>query len=176
MTADQLESKLEQRFPKEEVTQLARELLADNTLFASFMQIFFKGPPFPKDMAAWVLTHCTDLNSDSVDSYISQLILHLKSENNNPTKRAILRTLQDVEIDPQFYSLLIDLCFGYLMSQKEEIAIKVYAMTVLYNISNHLTDLKNELKIVIEDQLQYGSAGLKSRGRRILMKLEKELK
>jgi hypothetical protein len=46
-------------------------------------------------------------------------------------------------------------------------------MTVLFNIVKKYPELKDELKMSIEDQLPYGSAGFKSRGRRILKSLEK---
>jgi len=175
VTPKQLETKLQLRFPKQEVTRLAVVLLADKSLFNYFIEIFFRGEGLPKDIAAWVLTHCSDLDPQFVSKYHSQMILHLKTDNNNPTKRAILRALQDATIDPKNYSTLIDLCFGYLLSQKEEVAIKVFAMTVLYNISNDIPDIKNELRIVIEDLVPIGTAGIKSRGGKILSKLEKEL-
>ena len=48
-------------------------------------------------------------------------------------------------------------------------------MTVLYNLSVNIPEIKNELKLLIEDLLPYGTAGIKSRGRKILAKLEKDI-
>jgi hypothetical protein len=50
--------------------------------------------------------------------------------------------------------------------------VKVFGMTVLANLCEKLPELKNELRIIIEDQMPYGSAGFKSRGSKILKKLQ----
>ena len=49
-------------------------------------------------------------------------------------------------------------------------------MQVLYNVCQKEPDLANELKIVIEEFLPHGTAGFKSRGGKILKKLNKLLK
>lgn len=46
-------------------------------------------------------------------------------------------------------------------------------MTVLFNLTKHVPDIAHELKIVIEDQMPYATAGVKNRGDRILAELEK---
>ena len=48
-------------------------------------------------------------------------------------------------------------------------------MTVLYNLCKKEPDLANELRILIEEQMLYGTAGFKSRGKRILKELKKLL-
>jgi hypothetical protein len=82
-------------------------------------------------------------------------------------KRNIMWLLQDIEIPRQLYGLLTHKCFA-LMDPKETIAVRVFAMSVLANIAMHEPDLKKELRIVIEDQLPYGSAGYLSRARKVL--------
>lgn len=44
-------------------------------------------------------------------------------------------------------------------------------MTIIYNISQHVPELKPELKELIEEVIIYGSAGLKSRGNKIIKQL-----
>jgi hypothetical protein len=46
-------------------------------------------------------------------------------------------------------------------------------MTVLLNIVKYVPELKEELKIIIEDQMPYASAGFQSRGKKTLKALEK---
>ena len=67
------------------------------------------------------------------------------------------------------------MAFELLISRKEPVAVKVFAMTVLYNLSQEIPEIKSELKIVLEDQLPYGSAGFKNRGAKIISKLEQEI-
>jgi hypothetical protein len=59
----------------------------------------------------------------------------------------------------------------------QSIAIKVFAMTVCYNITKNIPELKTELQITIEDLLQKhhnGSMGINSRAKKILAKLKKK--
>ena len=64
-----------------------------------------------------------------------------------------------------------DICFGYLVDHKETIAVRVFAMTVLGNICRREPDLGIELRLVIEEELPYASAGFKSRAKKILAEL-----
>ena len=87
-------------------------------------------------------------------------------------KRNIMRLLQDIEIPKPLYGTLTDKCFA-LLDPKETIAVRVFSMTVLANIAKQEPDLKKELRIVIEDQLPYGSAGFLSRARKVLKEINR---
>jgi hypothetical protein len=58
------------------------------------------------------------------------------------------------------------------MNKKEPIAVKVFSMTVLANLSKSSPDIKKELRIAIEDQLPYGSAGFVSRAKKVLKEID----
>ena len=66
----------------------------------------------------------------------------------------------------------MDVCFRFLISPDEPIAVKVFAMTVAANICKHEPELKNELQLVIAEQMEKASAGFRARAKRI----RKELK
>jgi hypothetical protein len=59
------------------------------------------------------------------------------------------------------------------MDPKEPIAVRVFSMSVLANITRHEPDLKKELRIIIEDQLPFASAGFRARAKKVLKELEK---
>jgi hypothetical protein len=87
-------------------------------------------------------------------------------------KRNIMRLLQDIEIPKQLYGTLTDKCFT-LMDPKETIAVRVFSMSVLASIAKQEPDLKRELRIVIEDQLPYASAGFLSRAKKVLKEISR---
>ena len=68
---------------------------------------------------------------------------------------------------------MVDICFNFLLSQDEPVAIRVFAMTVLGNIAQKWPELKNELRMAIEENMEFGSAGFKSRGKKELKRLKK---
>ena len=45
-------------------------------------------------------------------------------------------------------------------------------MDIAYNIASDIPELKEELALVINDQMEFNSAGFKSRGKRILKKIK----
>lgn len=121
--------------------------------------------------AAWVVSHCADKYPELIEPYIEPMILNLKKNITVAVQRNTLRVLQEREMPDSIIGDAADICFKILESAKEPIAVKVFAMTLLANICKKVPELKNELKILIEDQLPYGSAGFKSRANKILKKL-----
>jgi hypothetical protein len=81
--------------------------------------------------------------------------------------------LQHVSLPESLQGVAADSCFEIIRSAKEATAVKVFALTVLYNVVKVYPELANELKLCITEQLPYASAGFQSRGKKILAKLEK---
>ena len=46
-------------------------------------------------------------------------------------------------------------CFGYIESMTEKPAIKAFALTVLFNLSEQYPDIRPELKAIIEERWEY---------------------
>ena len=88
-------------------------------------------------------------------------------------KRNLLRILQHHSIPESLWGHAADQCFGFLSDPAEPVAVKVFSMSVLYNLTHEIPELGRELKILIEDQFPYGSPGFKSRGGKILKALQK---
>ena len=60
------------------------------------------------------------------------------------------------------------LCFDYLLSLDEEIAVKAFSLTVLNNLSILYPEIKQELKTIIEDRWEFEKAAFHSRAKKIL--------
>jgi hypothetical protein len=68
--------------------------------------------------------------------------------------------------------LLLIFCIAVFTNSAEPIAIRVHAMQTLFNIAGKEPDFAGELTELIEHELEFhGSAGLVSRGRKLLKKL-----
>ena len=157
---------------KDQAVFVAEKVIDDEAKFAELMTLFFSVDIRTCQQAAWIVSHCADKNPSLVMPYIDKLIKNLYNEVGDATKRSTVRVLQLVEIPEALWGEIIEICFRYLTG-KEAVAIKVFSMTVLYNISLKVPEITTELKVVIENQLPYGSAGFKSRGKKILAKLSK---
>ena len=96
----------------------------------------------------------------------------LKNKRTEGVIRNILKIIAEVpvELTNRDKSILINLCFDYLLSKEYPAAIRVFSMQVLFNLSRELPEIGEELFRILEDQLPEASAGYRSRARRILKK------
>jgi hypothetical protein len=157
---------------KDQAVFVAQAINSDEEMFADLMQLFFSDDIKTCQRAAWIVSHCAERNSWQVVPYIDKMVKNLYNNITDATKRNTVRVLQFVDIPQQLWGETIEICFRFL-SGKEAVAIKVFSMTILYNLSLKVPEITNELKVVIEEQLPYGSAGFKSRANKILKQISK---
>jgi hypothetical protein len=80
--------------------------------------------------------------------------------------------LQELVIPEQFHGEVMEASFSFIQKRDTPIAIKAFALTLLFNLSKIYPDIKNELRLIIEENIDYETAAYKSRGRKILAKLK----
>lgn len=140
--------------------------------FAELMEIFFEHNSRKNQYAASVMIHCVDKWDYLLTPYLEKLILNLRNDNlKDATKRNTVRVLQDVKIPENMHGILTDICFQYLQNPSEAIAIKVFSMTIIHNLTKQYPELKEELKFILEEQIPFQSAGFRSRAGKILKNL-----
>lgn len=170
-----LEDYIRNALYKENVSVVVNYIGRDGKRFEHLMELFFSDDNRLAQRAAWVMSHSVEKQPQLATPYIEKLVKHLYKSNEDAIKRNSLRILQYIDIPKPLWGETLEKCFEYLESNNEAIAIRAFSMTVAYNISQHVPELKPELKALIEEIVIFGSAGLKSRGNKILKKLEKEI-
>jgi hypothetical protein len=97
------------------------------------------------------------------------LIAMMKRPGVHPAvKRNTVRLLQTIEIPKSLLGPVTNLCFDFLTSPKETIAVKVFSMTVLARIARQEPDLEKELRLVVAQQLPLAGGAFRSRARHVL--------
>ena len=122
--------------------------------------------------AAGILGSAGKLKPRFLQKHLKDLILNLQNDIPVAVKRNTLRVLQYVDIPEELQGVLTEVCFSFLISSDEPIAVKVFSMTVLGNICKKHPELAHELKLTIESQLPFASAGFLSRAKKVLKKLK----
>lgn len=155
------------------------EYILHNTHLFDELMIIFLGQDYRlQQRSAWLISHVTPQKASLLEPYYQQIIPKLKQSDIPDTfKRNVVRVWQDISLPEQYLGEIYDICCGFL-NGKEAIAIKVFSMTVCYNISNRFPELKNELLAVIEDVVRKDgqrSKGILSRGNKTLNLLKGEL-
>jgi hypothetical protein len=168
-----LRDELLREYSKAHVVFVAKSIGPNQEGFDELITLFLGDEYQVTQRAAWVLSHCADENPWLIEKHIEPLLLNLQKPVGDPVKRNTLRVLRFVEIPEDLMGIAADLCFEFLRSGKEPVAIKVHAMDILHNIVRKFPELMEELKLTIEDQLPFGSAGFKNKGGKILKALKK---
>jgi len=83
-------------------------------------------------------------------------------------KRNSVRLLQHIDIPKKFHGEVMDLCFNYVSSPNEPVAVKAFSLTILQNLSTDYPEIKNELKLIIEDRWPHETAAFHSRAKKFL--------
>ncbi|MEZ5012549.1 MAG: hypothetical protein R2744_13650 [Bacteroidales bacterium] len=73
------------------------------------------------------------------------------------------------------HGILAEKCFSWLSSGTSAIAIKAYAMEIIYRLTLLYPELSPELVSVLSREMEHGSAGVKARGRIIIDRMRKNL-
>ena len=149
---------------------------SNQELFDELMTHFFSNEYRVTQRAAWVVSHCVDKYPFLIRPHLEKLVHNLGDKKIHVSvKRNTIRILQEVDVPEDLLGPLADYCFKFLLDPKEAAAVRIFSMTVLYNICKKEPDLANELKVVIQEFLPHGTAGFKSRGNKILKGLNKML-
>ncbi len=164
-----LTRELLQAHTKSQATKIADYVNDNPTHFKVLVDTFLKGPYRITQRASWPLNLCVERNPALVKPHLKRILKHLQEPGiHDAVKRNTMRMLQFCIIPKSLHGSVAGLCFQYLESKKEAVAIKAFAMTVLSNIIENEPDLKKELKIILEDQLPYASPGFTVRAHRVL--------
>ncbi|RJE75450.1 hypothetical protein [Reichenbachiella sp. MSK19-1] len=165
MDIDQL---FQARFNKSTGKEIAQYILAHPDQMSTLTKHFLGKNARACQNAAWVLSTLNDMDSNLTLPYLGTFIDHLDTSPIDAVKRNTLRVLQFQDIPEEYQGKLVDHCFHYLTDQKQAIAVHAFAMTVLANLCVIYPDLKNELRLVVEDLMRFGSAAIQSRGKKVL--------
>jgi len=167
-----LEAQILKEHSKSNTNLITEYIGKDPVKFKALMDLFFHGEYRVVQRAAWAMSDAVTAHPELILPYLDQLVLNLKDAPKHPAvTRNTLRILQNLEVPERLQGELVNLCFDFVASRKEAVAIKAFAMTIIYNIGKSEPDLMNELKILIEDQMPFTSPAFQSRGRKILKAL-----
>ncbi len=135
------------------------------------MDCFFDNDLRICQRAAWPVGDLGEKFPDLIAPFLPKLIENLKNPKHDAIMRNTVRTWQSMSIPEEWQGQVFEICFNYILNPKIPIAIRAFSMTVCANICKDIPELKQELILAIEDQLEHGSPGICSRGNKIIKEL-----
>jgi len=157
-------------------TDLIADLVYNHPdLFDELVSIYLRNEEPVSRRAVWVVDTVAEKLPQLLDRYLESIVEALPRFKHDGLKRGSLRMLARSPFPENHLGKLMNLCFDWLVSPKESIAVKIYAMEILYRISQDEPELKKELADSIEWRITEGTPGFKNRGLKTLKKLYKEI-
>ena len=139
---------------KENTNVIVDYVAEEQKRFDKLMNLFLNDEYRVTQRAAWVVGKIGRFHYPRLKKHLPAMVSNLRKPSlHDSIKRNTVRVLQETEIPESLWGEAADICFGYLASRSEAVAIKCFAMTVLLKITLKVPELKHELRILIEDQL-----------------------
>ncbi len=154
--------------------RIANHIAVHPEAFDELMSCFLSSGEYRiAQRASNVVNICVERDPELIRPYLGTIIENLDRPIHDAVKRNTVRMLQLIDIPEEYLGVVADKCFRYLDSEREPVAVRAFAMTVLANITLKVPELKNELIMMIEDHLPYGQAAYKARAKHVLATLKK---
>jgi hypothetical protein len=165
---------LQKERSKKTCIEVADYIGNDPERFAELIEIIIGKDMEMANRAAWVIPSIADKNIDKlIQPHLKTMIELLNQPVHDAIKRNVVRMLQFTTIPKKLQGITLEYCFQLLNNPKEAVAIRVFAMTVLYNLTLQEPDLAHELYDCIEMHMENSLPAFKNRGGKILKALSK---
>ena len=137
--------------------------------FDELFELFITDEDLVMQRAAWPVSYIIIAQPQLIQKHFDRLIKNLgKSKLHAAVKRNTVRLLQDIDIPQRFHGDIMNICFNYVASPEEPAAVKAFSLTILQNLSDQYPEIRNELKLIIDERWNYETAAFRSRARKIL--------
>ena len=126
--------------------------------------------------SSWALVKTCEQSPELFIPYLHVIVEKLFTTGNASAERSFLKILQlsgTSSLDEDLQGRLVDHCFSLLRSRTSAIAVKVYSIDVLYEISRRYSGLTNELAGIPGMLPDDVPASVKAKCRELIRKLSR---
>jgi len=159
---------------KAQCNKIVEWVADDQKRFDELFHLFLNDDYLVTQRAAWPISYCVATHPEFIKKHFGALIKNLhKPGIHNSIKRNTVRILQEIEIPEIYQGEVMNLCFQYVESPTEAVAVKAFALTVLGNLAKLYPEILPEIKLLIEEQLPHQTAAFRSRAKHLMKSFEK---
>ena len=170
ITAEELSVLLVQSW--EGIPQLIREISDAPQHLSALMELMFDDSDPKNWRAAYLVEKIHDHHPEAVVPYLPAMTDFLLITQNTSKKRHLLKLISLHLLPEDRMVEMLNYCIDVFTSGAEPVAVRVHAMQVLFNIAQAEPDFSGELSELIGHEIEFhGSAGIASRGKKLLKKL-----
>lgn len=158
---------------KENTHRVATYIGDDPERFAQLMEVFTVKDWRPAQRGAWVVAEIAYAHPDLLLPHLDTLLTAM----DNPVYPAVLRNglkviaSTRIALTEEQEGRLVQRAFELLADPQVAVAIQVHAMQCIANLLPVYPDLAVELQVLLEEGMERGSPGYRSRGRKVLKQI-----
>lgn len=154
--------------------RIVRHIGSDRGRFEELWRLFRDGqPPLPQ-RASWVLRYVCEANPALRQENVQRMTDAFVGELGHPAEmRTLAQVLALCKLNEDQMGQLVDVCLARVRSAAIPVASRVFSMEILFQIAQAIPELAGEIALTIEGGMETGTGGYRSRGRKILRKLNK---
>ena len=154
---------------KKQCAAIVRFIGNDQKKFDELFDLFLHDEYRVVQRAGWPISYCVEKHPDLIKKHFTKLLKNLDKKGlHDAVKSNTVRLLQYVEIPEKFHGQVMDICFRYISSPAEAVAIKAFSITVLQNLAKQYPEIINEIKLVVEERWDYETVAFKTRAKKLL--------
>ena len=137
--------------------------------FEELFHLFLTDEYRVNQRAAWPVSYCVIGHPDFIKNNFGKLIKNLRRSGlHDSVKRNSIRLLKHIDIPEKYHGEIMDICFGYLASPGEAVAIKIFSLIVLGKLSKKYPDIIPEIKVLIDEQLPHQTIAFRGQAQKLL--------
>jgi hypothetical protein len=124
--------------------------------------------------SAWPVSYCVIAHPEFIKKHWAGVVKNLTKPDLHPAiKRNSIRFIQEIDIPKKYHGQIMDICFKYVESPAEAVAVKAFSLTVLSNLAKQYPEIIPEIKLLIEEQQGRQTASFKVRAKAFIKEIEK---
>jgi len=151
---------------KEQCNKIVQWVGNNEERFNELFHLFLNSEYRITQRAAWPLSNSAIAHPEFMKGNFGKLLSNLKKANlHNSIKRNTVRLLDTIEIPVKYEGRIMEICFTYLESPGEAVAVKAFSIGILGKLAKKYPEIIPEIKLMIEEQLPHQSAAFKSRSK-----------
>jgi hypothetical protein len=168
-----LREALQSEHSKAQTVRILNYIGSDKDRFDALMAIFFSDTYRLSQRSAWVVGYIAEKNPQLIEPYLEKMLLNLENPVHVAIKRNTIRVLRILESYPEHLEgLIADICFKYLDTPSVPLAIRAFAIRVLFKICQKQPELREEFKMMLENILENDKApAIQSAGKDVYRRL-----
>lgn len=157
------------------VKELALKCSDDVGLVDELIEILVNGKGREIPVASWVLNHAVEINPGILNDKRHKHLIDVASASDSGTiKRNLIRNWQfSIPEDESLKFDVIELALKFLNDRKQDLAVRVFSITVLENYLEFMPELMNEVLFILEREMPDASASFGVRAKRFIKKAER---